>query len=166
MNRFNPVKSTALAVICLLSVGAIATFKSEAKAQDSQGCFMINESGQLTDLSSICGYSSPRPKRPEGEEPAASSVRSYRSTTPPSTNSSSLESEQYIQDTRFNPNLYFRTPQGISTRDLEIRGDLCAQDYSATCNELAPRIDSLSNSATYRQIREEQQTRVEEIFSE
>ena len=166
MNRFNPVKSTALAAVCLLSVGAIATFKSEAKAQDSQGCFMINESGQLTDLSSICGYSSPRPKRPEGEEPAASSIRSYRSAAPPSTSSSSLESEQYIQDTQYNPNLYFRTPQGISTRNLEIKGDLCTQGYSATCDELAPRIDSLSNSATYRQIREEQDRRVEEIFPE
>ncbi|MGK7874085.1 MAG: hypothetical protein AB4426_12455 [Xenococcaceae cyanobacterium] len=54
MNKFKQIKATTLATVGSLSVGAVCLLTPSAMAQKYSDCFMINESGQVVELSSIC----------------------------------------------------------------------------------------------------------------
>ncbi|MGK7917014.1 MAG: hypothetical protein AB4038_15965 [Prochloraceae cyanobacterium] len=63
---------SSLAIV-FLGIGIAATATSTAKAQDKPHCYIINESGELTDLSSMCGSFT---VIPEGENESRQSINS------------------------------------------------------------------------------------------
>ncbi len=58
MNKFSLVNARNILSLSICSVGAILMLTPLAKAQEYSDCYMINSSGEVVDLSSMCDTSS------------------------------------------------------------------------------------------------------------
>ncbi len=72
--------------------------------------------------------------------------------------------DRQIEDSQYNPNIYFRTPQTIKQQTLYRDGSLCQDSNSTTCNQITPRIESSQDSTVQIRLRELQQQRLEQNF--
>lgn len=61
--------------------------------------------------------------------------------------------QDYPQD---NQNLYLRTPTQFIQRQVNRSDNICADDSSATCNQITPYVEDLQQSDTLQELRDRQ----------
>ena len=88
MNKFSLVNARKILSLSICSVGAILMLTPLAKAQEYSDCYMINGSGEVVDLSSMCNASS---------QQRSENVNNRTTTNSPNPNRYGIVYPQYIQ---------------------------------------------------------------------
>ncbi len=96
--------------------------------------------------------------------PAISPQQSNAQTQSCPAGASDCQIEEFRQDSQFNPNIYFRTPQQINQETRYRVLGVCNESNATDCNQLVPDAESLQERPDAIQLQDAQNQSLDNLF--